>query len=484
MLKINKITVSAVVLILLAAMWGYPWGEIACAQTSGGVSRDYDDSYNVKHRVIRQPDLDIEVWVDKGDGVTYNPGEEIKIYFQASTDCYVVIYNIDTRGYVHLLYPVDPDDDFYVEGGRTYRIPDRFDDYELTVDGPDGLEYIQAVASWEPLDLPNFPGEYEYEGQVYAYQLDGEDPFEFMAEINSEIACYDYASDVCIFSVEYPHPQWYYHPRMVYIDPPMNIYLGGVYVDYPWGVEIWIDGVFYGITPLTIPSLIVGRHYVSFWYHGCWIWRDWFHVRRDFTFTLWADCHDRYRYVRERYVEKNYREEKAKRRRGIADVGGLVRPMELKETRLVAKAEASRIQKDRIITEDKSIKRRSIENKAQASQLKGDIKPREVERTIKAADIKDSPRSDKERAVTKRKMKAVPIKQETKTIKSREKIEKSTRSDKSSANAEKIDKGKVSKPSASEIKKSSPKKKTVKASPVSGKQATKSSGSKPEKKRR
>jgi hypothetical protein len=161
-----------------------------------------------------------------------------------------------------------------------------------------------------------------------------------------------------------------------------------------------------------------------------------------------------------------------------------VRPMELKETRLVAKAEASRIQKDRIITEDKSIKRRSIENKAQASQLKGDIKPREVERTIKAADIKDSPRSDKERAVTKRKMKAVPIKQETKTIKSREKIEKSTRSDKSSANAEKIDKGKVSKPSASEIKKSSPKKKTVKASPVSGKQATKSSGSKPEKKRR
>ena len=159
MLKSRKQMAMLWMLALICSMVLLP-GKVSLADQSGGLVRDYDDSYDVKHRVISDPYLDVEVWVDKGEGAAYNPGENIKVYFQTSRDCYVVIYNIDTRGYVDLLYPVDDDDDPYVEGGRVYRIPDRFDDYELTVDGPDGVEYIQAVASPAPLDLPNFPGKF------------------------------------------------------------------------------------------------------------------------------------------------------------------------------------------------------------------------------------------------------------------------------------------------------------------------------------
>ena len=339
MLRNNKLI--ATILIFSASLF---FGKISFADSQGGsIIHDHDPPHEVSHRVIHDPYLDIEVWVDKGEGATYYPGEEIKIYFRASRDCYVVIYNINTRGYVSLLYPYDGDDDYYVEGGRTYRIPDRFDDYDLTVDGPPGTEYIQAVASFDPVSVPNFPGLYDYDGEIYAYNLDGEDPFEFMEAINQEIVSYDYASDVCIFNVEYEHPRWYYWPREVYVNRPVDVVWGGVYIDYPWGVEVWIDGVFYGITPITIPALVVGRHWFSFWYHGCWIWRDWYWIRRDRTVRLWADCGHRHRHVRERFVEKSYRAEKAKRRRGIGESSGFVKPLDFSKKKGLALAEKSRV---------------------------------------------------------------------------------------------------------------------------------------------
>jgi hypothetical protein len=420
-MKANRSIVRLLFLGLVCGMFLMP-GKMSLVDQSGGSARADDDSRGVKHRVIEYPLLDVEVWVDKGEGAVYNPGDNIKIYFQASQDCYVVIYNIDTRGYVELLYPVDEDDDPFVEGGRVYRIPDRFDDYELTVDGPDGVEYVQAVASPGPLDLPNFPGQYTYEGEVYAYQLDGEDPFEFMADVNAEIAPYDYASDVCMFSVEYPHPQWYYWPKVVYVDRPVDVYWGGVYFDYPWSVDVWIDGVFYGVTPITIPYLVVGRHYVSFWYRGCWIWRDWCRIRRDHTITIWPDCHDRYWYVRENFVEKNYRAEKAKRRRGTggAPAPGLVKPVRRVEKGRLAKAEPRQVKEAKELRRELPSKQRQLKDRSDSPRpSKAELK-REPKK-IEAKGIRKSTPSKRELSVTEGK-KAKPIKTEVKAPKKAERI--------------------------------------------------------------
>lgn len=486
MSRISRISVTLLACAVLMAMLGSPWGEVCHGQTSGSLSSDYRDQYDVKHRVVRQPYLDVEVWVDKGEGSSYHPGEEIQIYFEASRDCYVVIYNVDTRGYVHLLYPVDSEDDFYLEGERIYKIPDRFDDYQLTVDGPEGVEYVQAVASLEPLDLPNFPGEYEYEGQVYAYQLDGEDPFEFMADVNAEIAPYDYASDVCIFSVEYEHPQWYYHPQVTYVDRPVDVYWGGAYFGYPWGVELWIDGIYYGITPITIPWLVVGRHYVSFWYHGCWIWRDWCHIYRDRTIRIWGDCHDRYRYVRERFVEKSYRAEKAKRRRGTESTTGLVRPIRRTDKGLMASAEVKRIVKDIGYGTDESAKRRVPRDSFSPSQLGDKVKPRKTEKTIRSASVRESPRGIERRSIAKRKPKAERITSEVKTPRKKEEQRKVTGSKKASRTPQKIRSTEGSKPRAAKVTVKSPAKRTTKPSGSSTAKTTvkKPSTERPAKKRR
>jgi hypothetical protein len=423
MLKMEKLT--AVVLIFGLCFWTSLF--LGTKSFSDGqeenIINNYDDQDSssppttdqVSHRVIPDPYLDIEVWVDKGEGTTYYPGEKIKVYFKASRDCYAVIYNIDTKGYVNLLYPCDGHDDSYIEGGRTYRIPDRFDDYDLTVDGPEGTEYIQAVASLDPIALPNFPGlseKYDYNGEIYAYKLDGEDPFEFMETINREIASDDYASEVCIFNVEYRHPRWYYWPREVWVDRPVDVVLGGVYFGYPWDMEVWIDGVFYGITPITIPALVVGRHWVTFWYSGCWMWRDWVFIERGHTVRVWAHCDHRYRHVKERFVEKSYREEKAKRRRGIDETSRsissppdrFVKPVNLHEKSSETKsfrrgltgAEKTRIQE----TTGGFKKEFRVKEKGEAVKYKNE-KPRVIERRQKDKEPNSQFRPEEKKRIEK-----------------------------------------------------------------------------------
>jgi hypothetical protein len=397
MLKMNKLTAVILIFALCFSTSLFLGARSFADGQEENIINNYDDQDSsspptkdqVNHRVIHDPYLDIEVWVDKGEGATYYPGEKIKVYFKASRDCYAVIYNIDTKGYVNLLYPCDDQDDSYIEGGRIYRIPDRFDDYDLTVDGPDGTEYIQAVASFDPITLPNFPGlseKYDYNGKIYAYKLDGEDPFDFMETINNEIASDDYASEVCIFNVEYRHPKWYYWPREVWVDRPVDVVCGGVYFDYPWGMEVWIDGVFYGITPITIPYLVIGRHWVTFWYSGCWIWRDWVFIERGHTVRVWAHCDHRYRYVKERFVEKNYREEKAKRRRGIEETSRSVSPPPdrfVKPVNLAEKRRLTEAGKTRIHETTGGFKKESrVKEKGEAVKYK-DEKPRAIERRQK-----------------------------------------------------------------------------------------------------
>ena len=133
---------AAVAVALLAA---------APAASRAAVQIDASISYEAAHA----PRLDIDVWTNKEEGGVYRQGEGMRVFFRPSADAYVLIYNIDTEGYIHLVYPYDPDDPDRVEGGRTYQVPSRNDPYDLVADGPAGIEYLVAIASPFPFrDLP------------------------------------------------------------------------------------------------------------------------------------------------------------------------------------------------------------------------------------------------------------------------------------------------------------------------------------------
>src|SRR5574341_2000615 len=201
MLRISRITLAiAALLLLTAAAW---------AQS--------EEDYNY---ISQQPygnKLNVKVWVDKGDNATYQPGEDIRVYFRTNRDAYVVVYNIDTRGNVHLLYPYEYRDRRFVEGNRPYRIPGLRDDYYLKVNGPQGTERIVAIATREPFYVPELgwnlePDQLTEEDYYYMHKPEGEDDWDFIERLNHRIVpdYVDYELDVATFQVEPRYPKRYY----------------------------------------------------------------------------------------------------------------------------------------------------------------------------------------------------------------------------------------------------------------------------------
>jgi|GEM_PF-547837 len=93
--------------------------------------------------IIVTPDIDfrVDIWTER---TVYYPGETIRIFFHASRDCYVYIFDIDPRGTTRQIFPNYYDQDNFIRAGYTYSIPDY--GYRLEVTGPSGREYLHAIA--------------------------------------------------------------------------------------------------------------------------------------------------------------------------------------------------------------------------------------------------------------------------------------------------------------------------------------------------
>lgn len=219
-----------------------------------------------------RPDLDVYVWPDRGVDGIYYPGDEIRIFFEVTRDCYVVLYDIDTRGQLHVLFPFDPWQDNYVQAGRVYELPGDWDDFALTVEGPTGYEFIQAVASPYPLDLPDWPI-YINSGGMYPttcpdpefndFQA-GDDRVAYINRINRKLTrrYWDHcATDLARFYV-HRRPMRPYDRPFIHIDPWPDVYYGDIYISWPIGARIYIDGIFIGIAPCRVPRMHFGYHWI------------------------------------------------------------------------------------------------------------------------------------------------------------------------------------------------------------------------------
>lgn len=85
--------------------------------------------------------FDVDIWTDRR---TYEIGDLVRVYFRVTRPAYVYIFNTDTRGVTHQLFPNYYDQDSYCTPGRRYYIPD--DSYKLRVVGPPGTEELRIVA--------------------------------------------------------------------------------------------------------------------------------------------------------------------------------------------------------------------------------------------------------------------------------------------------------------------------------------------------
>jgi len=189
--------------------------------------------------------LEIELWLDQATGSVYEPGNKVNIFFSTNHDSYVVVYDVDTQGFINVLYPKG-DDSSWVEAERIVGIPGPRDQYDLIVEGPKGIEYVVAVASPTPMDVGSLYAEDDRdEGYRYAGRIAG-DANEAIYELNNGLAWgsddYDpegYASDIGWFYVEHevPWPRYlvytWYPDR--FWDPYWDPYVDAdIFIDYSW----------------------------------------------------------------------------------------------------------------------------------------------------------------------------------------------------------------------------------------------------------
>lgn len=251
---------------------------VMLSPTVVAVDEEFGGDYYNRIKIDRY--LDIEIWTNHSDN-EFHEGDNFVLNFRTNQDAFVAIYSVDSKGRVNMLFPMSPDDDNYVRGGATYRIPDGADDFDLVVTGPEGVENIQAIASRERFPIPDW---YPASGLI----CDWEDRLEFMDYINAEhfvkYGGQRFAFDRSAIYIEEWEPHYYrpiYHP----VYPSWSV-CGNVYIDYPYGGTVYIDGIYWGVIPLYIPRIYIGWHTFTIYDYYGYCWEYPVHVTRYNTVIL------------------------------------------------------------------------------------------------------------------------------------------------------------------------------------------------------
>lgn len=155
----------------------------------------------------------VDVWLDQND--VFNRGDRARVYFRSDRDAYITIIRIDTDGRVRVLFPMDPWEDNWARGGKTFEVLGRDRDEAFRIDDYPGVGYIFAIASADPFNYDDL-----VRGDHWDYRAisDGRvrgDPYVAVADLAERIAREgDYDYDVAEYNVE----RHYDYPRFVCYD--------------------------------------------------------------------------------------------------------------------------------------------------------------------------------------------------------------------------------------------------------------------------
>jgi hypothetical protein len=247
--------------------------------------------------VARARAVGVDIWTDRGKDAVYEPGDPVEIKVRASDDGYLLVYDIDSDGYVRVLYPYEGSSG-YIAGRQTYRVPPFQSGLQLVVQGPVGQGYIVALVSREPFNaLPRFlrPYDPQAEGAGYVGEEEDEegvtsdgrimgDPFVAMERIRRQVL--SDSNDPEIFATAYT--SYYIHQPVRYprylcnechrpsqwawwdgYDPyytNCSAFDFRVYWGWSWGPRYWFGTVpYFCYVPRCYPCAPYDRPYYSSW---------------------------------------------------------------------------------------------------------------------------------------------------------------------------------------------------------------------------
>lgn len=217
------------------------------------------------------PQFSLRLWLDKERGATYAPGERVKIFFQASRDSFVTLYNYDTEGRVKIVFPNRYSPHNFVRAGQIHSV-----EVLINPRTRPGIEYIQGFATNRPKLLS------DREKDLISK--------EFMPEISKNYRTFTNTIKRIIISM--PPTTWTSSNILAYtvrsITPPP--YYGRIIAtSHPQGAKVYLDNVYKGVTPLNLDRVTAGQHQIRLVKTGYQDWSSYISVSPSRTATVSAD---------------------------------------------------------------------------------------------------------------------------------------------------------------------------------------------------
>jgi hypothetical protein len=104
--------------------------------------------------VVAQSDPAIRIWLSN-DG-HYQRGDAAKVEVKSRDAGFLLVLHVDPDGHLRILFPLDPNDNAHIDGGKKYEIIDRSGHEAFTVSSRSGQGTVYAAISHDPFRFEGY----------------------------------------------------------------------------------------------------------------------------------------------------------------------------------------------------------------------------------------------------------------------------------------------------------------------------------------
>jgi hypothetical protein len=196
--------------------------------------------------VISHDDPPIRLWINNDR--RFLPGDRAKVEVRTKDDGYLLVFHVDPDGHLRVLFPLDPDQDNFVRGGRKYEIRGRGGREAFEVDNRSGKGTVYAAVSRDPIRFDGFVLGDHWDYRALAPSRLPDDAEPELNELVRRMAQSDFDYDLLNYQVSerVAYRSDYYSPGYygsAYSDPWCYSYSCRSYYGSPFNVSI---GLFFG----------------------------------------------------------------------------------------------------------------------------------------------------------------------------------------------------------------------------------------------
>jgi hypothetical protein len=140
----------------------------------------------------------------------YTRGDRARVRVKTAEDGYLLVLRADADGRIRILYPLDPDDDGAIRGGKEFEVRGRGDREAFTVDDREGTGTVLAVRSDQPFQFDDFSRGGHWDYRALSAEKAGDDAEATLLDLVERMTQGHYDYDVVSYSVSDRAPAHYY----------------------------------------------------------------------------------------------------------------------------------------------------------------------------------------------------------------------------------------------------------------------------------